>query len=806
MIKEKMKRIYIIISLCTSLLLSELTLWGQKYTLSGYVECAESGEKISGAVIHLKNDIESACMTNVYGFYSLSVDAKEIELQVDYIGYAPQQLQLYLDKDTILNFSLHEANEIEEVRVYGEKTEAQKTAMGQMSIPVKTIKNIPVFMGEVDVLKAVQLLPGIKSGTEGTGGFYVRGGSADQNLILIDGVPVYNANHLFGFFSVFNADAISNVNITKGGFPARYGGRLSSVLDIRMKEGNTKKFAGAVSIGLISSKFMFEGPIVKDKTSFILSARRTYIDILSYPFQKLLQRTEDGLDILGGYYFWDINAKVNHTFSNKHRIFLSVYTGRDKAYMKEKYDSGDFIEKSRSKLYWGNITSAFRWNYMMGSKLFMNTTATYSRYKFGVGMWEQSKDMLHDNDSEFEFDYTSGIIDYALKADFDYSGISQNTVKFGANCIHHTFRPGVEAVKIEDGYAQSSLDTTRGDADIFALEYALYAEDEFNLFQGLKLNLGVHYSGFYVDKTWYQSLQPRVLLRYLISPQWSLKAAYTRMTQYLHLLTNSTIGLPTDLWLPVTQKVKPQQSSQYALGGAYSFAGFDISLESYYKDMSHLIEYKEGASFFDGVAETDSSGRSWEKRIETDGKGVSYGIELLIRKNTGNLTGWFGYTLSKTERQFPNVSFGEWFPYTYDKRHDLSLVLTYKFNEKVDVGLTWVFSTGNAVTMAFEKYQGLKHTGGDNYNGNVINHIEKRNNYRMPSYHRLDLGVNLHKEKKYGKRTWSFGVYNAYNRKNPFFLQMGRDNNGNPALYKYSLFSIIPSFSYKYQFSINRNK
>ena len=782
-------------------------IFSQKFTVSGYVENAESGEKLIGTAVYNPEATNMGTIANSYGFYSITLPEMKLKLSASYVGYATQTTEFNLTKDTVINFSLKPGNELEEVEVFGKKTEAQKTEMGKIDIPVKTIKTIPALLGEVDVLKAVQLLPGVQSGTEGTSGFYVRGGGPDQNLILIDGVPVYNANHLFGFFSVFNADAISEVSIIKGGFPARYGGRLSSVLDIRMKEGNMKKFSGSASIGIISSKFTFEGPIIKDKTSFLISARRTYIDLLSLPIQKIyLNKNNPGVKSTSGYYFWDVNAKINHKFSDKDRIYLSVYTGKDKAYSKMEDTWEEFVDEFDSNLKWGNITSAFRWNHILGNKLFANTTLTYSKYKFGISMSDKSTNTNSNEFDEFAFDYSSGIEDYGAKVDFDYNPSVNHNIKFGLNYIYHTFSPGIQAFHVNSNQLNTGIDTTFGNSDIYANEYYVFAEDEMKIFKNLKANIGIHYSGFYVSDTLYQSVQPRISVRYLINSQWSIKAAYTKMEQYLHLLTNTTIGLPTDLWLPVTNNILPQKSTQYAFGSAYSYKGFDFSIEAYYKTMDNMIEYKEGASFvsgFSGDGENENA-RAWEQKIETDGKGTSFGIEFLIKKNFGKTTGWIGYTWSKTDRQFSNISFGEPFPYTYDRRHDVGIVITHKFNDKIDIAGTWVYGTGNAVTLAYESYQAFnqfnQYYGMDDGEENIINNIEKRNNFRMPAYHRLDLGVNFRKQKKYGKRTWSVGAYNVYNHKNPFFLRFERDENGNRALFQYSLFPIIPSVSYKYEF------
>ncbi|MFC2128386.1 TonB-dependent receptor plug domain-containing protein [Bacteroidota bacterium] len=790
------------------LLLFPLIVFSQKYTISGYIEDAETGEKLISASVINQNNFKGV-VSNNYGFYSYTETKGNINLSFSYIGYKPFNTEFNLEQDSILNVSLQPNIDIEEVVVTGNRIEniVRRSQISMNEIQVKQIKNIPVLFGEVDVLKAIQLLPGVQSGSEGTSGFYVRGGGPDQNLILLDGVPVYNANHLFGFFSVFNADAISTVKLIKGGFPARYGGRLSSVLDIRMKEGNNKKFKGEGSIGIISSKLTLEGPLFNENTSFIISGRRTYIDILTQPLIKLQSSASDYDKFSAGYYFYDLNAKVNHKFSNKSRLYLSAYLGKDKAYLNSSQTQQPYYDANNFGLGWGNKTLALRWNYMITNKLFSNTTLTYSEYIFNTGleMIEKTNDIT---DTEFEFEYISGIDDVAGKIDFDYIPNPNHNIKFGINNIYHTFKPGVNTFYVQLDENAEPIDTTFGNKEIYANEYSAYVEDDFRIGALFKANIGLHYSGFLVNKAFYHSIQPRISARYLITENLSVKAAYSEMSQYIHLLTNTSIGMPTDLWLPVTENIKPQQSTQFAVGAALSLNKiFDVSLEGFYKKMDRLIEYKEGASFL-------SFDNSWEDKIET-GEGWAYGLEFLLEKKTGKTTGWLGYTLSWANRQFENISFGEIFPYKYDRRHDLSFVLMHKFNEKVDIGLTWVYGTGNAVTLSFEKYSSLESSmESDNYDyyyalgwnptGNDIEYFEKRNNYRMPSYHRLDLGVNFHKTKKWGERTWSFGVYNAYNRKNPFILMFdGKYNNigeYNTQLIQYSLFPIIPSIAYSFKF------
>lgn len=785
-----MKKILLLFLLFPSLLLA------QRYSVSGYVRDAESGESLIGAnVLNLKSLEGTAA--NTYGFYSLTLNADSVHLRFSYVGYEAQGQRLLLTKDTTLQISLKPVNQLEEVVVKADRPIEESTQMSRIDLPVAQIKALPALLGEVDVLKAIQLLPGVQSGTEGSSGIYVRGGGPDQNLILLDGVPVYNASHLFGFFSVFNADAINRVELVKGGFPARYGGRLSSVIDISMKEGNMKEFHGEGGIGLIASRLTLEGPIIKDKASFIVSGRRTYLDILARP---IINAQTDG-DATAGYYFYDLNGKINYKFSEKDRLYLSAYLGDDRFYTRNKdsywNDDAFYENEGRAGLNWGNITTALRWNHMINQKLFSNTTATYSRYRFNTLMSE-SETVTFEGKSEtetFKLEYLSGIEDLSLKTDFDYLPNPDHYIRMGTNVIHHTFSPGAVAFSnIFEG------DTTVGADPTYAIEHAVYVEDDFKVNDRLKVNAGLHFSGFAVEDQYYPSLQPRLSARYLLRPSLSVKASYSHMAQFIHLLTNSGIGLPTDLWVPTTDRIKPQYSRQVALGLAKTFQNkYEVSMEGYYKDMDNLIEYKEGASFLN--LESD-----WQQKV-TSGRGWSYGVETFIQKKAGKTTGWLGYTLSWTERQFDELNnFGEVFPYKYDRRHDLSLVVQHKFSPRIELSGTWVYGTGNAVTLPTGNYMSAPDFSSPVHESNwyrynyPVRNYSKRNEYRMPSYHRLDIGLSLNKKTKWGKRSWVFGVYNAYNRQNPFYIDVTRDENGHKQFTQYSLFQIIPSISYNFSF------
>lgn len=775
-----------------------LSLWAQRYSVSGYITDAETGENLIGANV-LNVPSREGTAANTYGFYSLSLQGDSVLLRYSYVGYESRQVPLLLTKDTVLNVPLQAVGRLEEVVVKADRPIEENTQMSRIDVPIVQIKALPALLGEVDVLKAIQLLPGVQSGSEGSSGLYVRGGGPDQNLILLDGVPVYNASHLFGFFSVFNADAINKVELVKGGFPARYGGRLSSVIDISMKEGNMKEFHGEGGVGLVASRLTLEGPIKKDKASFIVSGRRTYIDILARPIIKAQSEGQG----TAGYYFYDLNGKINYKISDKDRLFISAYLGDDRFYLRDRWDyqenAVNYEYEDRAGLNWGNITTALRWNHVLNDKLFSNTTLTYSRYRFNTFLSEEEKrtEGGETETEKFSLEYLSGIQDFSLKADFDYLPSPDHYIRFGASAIHHTFEPG--AVAFEDVF---DSDTLLGADPTYAIEHALYAEDDFKISDQLKVNAGLHYSGFAVNKAYYHSLQPRLAARYLLGADISIKASYARMAQFIHLLTNSGIGMPTDLWVPSTEQIKPQYSSQVALGVAKTLdSRYEFSLEGYYKKMHNLIEYKEGASFL-------NVDKNWENKV-TIGDGWSYGMEAFIQKKEGNTTGWLGYTLSWTNRHFEELNFGEIFPYKYDRRHDLSLVVTHKFNKRIELSGTWVYGTGNSLTLPVAKYQHTPTWNGispidPNAPYNYYQEVKvysKRNEYRMPAYHRMDLSISFFKQTSWGERRWVVGVYNAYNRENPFFVDIGYDEESQKRVFKqYSLFQIIPSVSYNFKF------
>ena len=781
----------------------------RKFTISGYVTDGTSSETLIGANI-LESRQQQGTTTNPYGFYSITLPAGETELSFSYLGYTTRQYRLELSKDTLINVLMQDNNQLEEVVIVSDKAEAGITAtqMGAQEIPIAQIKNTPSILGEADVMKTIQLMPGVQAGVEGSAGLYVRGGGPDQNLILLDGVPVYNVDHLFGFFSVFTPEAVKKVTLFKSSFPARFGGRLSSVVDVRSNDGDMKKYHGTLSVGLLSSKIQLEGPIIRDKTSFNISARRSYIDLIAKPFMP----KDDKIS----YYFYDINAKINHKFSDRSRLFLNFYNGKDSYYFKTT-DSSSSMYKDKMSLNWGNTIATARWNYIFNQKLFSNTTVAYNKYRMDANSTVYTKTNLIESISESNYhsNYHSGICDWSYLIDFDYNPTPAHHIKFGAGYLHHDFRPEVATSKIqekEDGITkQDTLYNSISNSTIQAHEVSAYIEDNFDIGSRLRMNVGLHLSMFRVQRRNYFSVQPRVSARYQLTRHTALKASYTKMSQYIHLLSSTPISMPTDLWVPVTSKIKPMQAHQYSLGSYYTgLTGWEFSVEGYYKQMRNVLEYKEGVSFL-------GSSSGWENKVEM-GKGRSMGIEFMAQKTTGKTTGWIAYTLAKSDRKFAvgGINNGERFPYKYDRRHNLSLVVNHKFSNRIDIGASWIFSTGGTATIA-EEVTAIIRPGEDAIQQK--DYIEKRNNYRLPASHRLNIGVNFNKKTKHGVRTWNISLYNAYNAMNPTMIYS--NNSGGYASYiknqedgkvylqyipakrkitKLTLLPCVPSVTYTYKF------
>lgn len=811
------------ITFCLMFFMTAYPILAQHYTISGYITDKANGETLISATVYDSSSLKGTT-TNNFGYYSLTLPAGKVTLEYSYIGYQTLKQDFHLQGDTVLNIRLEQDNMLEEVTVIGNRSETgvKGSQMSAVEVPIGQIKNIPTLFGENDLIKALQLLPGVQSGTEGSAGLYVRGGGPDENLLLLDGVPLYNVNHMLGFFSVFNSDALKNVTLYKGSFPARFGGRLSSVVDVRMKDGDDKKVRGTASVGLISSKIQLEGPIIKEKTTFNVSLRRTYLDILAQPIIKLAQNSEEGGVNSAGYYFYDINARFTHKLSEKDKLYLSTYFGDDAMYLNAEEGityGGNTETKEHTKLDWdwGNAIASLRWNRILNNKLFMNATASFTHYgsALGSGYERVSLDLsvpeqTQTIEEESQLTYHSGINDWTLKTDFDFTPNVNHNIKFGASYTYHTFTPDVTSLKVTDtGQTEQNVDTVAGSPKVYAHETMAFLEDNISLGKMLKVNLGTHFSSFHVQNNNYFSLQPRIGLRVLLNDNLSLKAGYASMNQYIHMLSNNTISMPTDLWVPATSRIKPMKSHQYAVGAFYSLQHIaDFSVEGYYKTMDNLLEYKDGASFM-------GSSTNWEDKVSM-GRGIAYGIELLAQRSFGNTTGWLGYTWSKSDRIFDRpgntLNNGKRFPAKYDRRHDLSITGTHKFSEKIDMSASWIFSTGNAATFAFHEYAAANSPSYSHqfYSPETYSYVEARNNFRYSNYHRLDLGVNFHKTTKRGNlRTWNISIYNVYNHLNPFYVYVWDKTTIDPAtgeqktekvLRQATLFPIIPSVSYTIKF------
>ncbi len=760
----------------------------EKFTLNGYIKDSLSGETLIGANLRLRSG-EKGIVSNQYGFYSLTLPKGGYWILCSFVGYQSKEIFINFNNNQQENILLSPASAlINNVTVIGRKRDNNvKTAqMGKFELSVATARALPSFMGEVDILKTLQLLPGVRNAGEGNAGFYVRGGGPDQNLIMLDDAVVYNTGHLFGFFSIFNSDAIKNVTLIKGGMPAQYGGRLSSVVDVAMKEGNQNKTQIDAGIGLIASRFSIQGPLKKDRASYMISARRTYIDALVKPFIKKSSEYYGS-----GYYFYDLNAKVNYKFSESDRLYLSGYFGRD------KFNFNNSKRSFSTEIPWGNSTATLRWNHIFNKKLFSNTTLVYNDYQFS----------LDGRQNNFRLNLSSGIRDLNAKTDVDFYPSPEHKLKFGAQYTFHTFLPNVLSGN-QDSVVFAPNNSTRK----FANEYAVYLQDDWELDKKWKLNLGIRYSVFQqvgrythyqrdangnkTDSVVYGSgktvkayggWEPRATLRYAINDNASFKAAVTRNLQYIHLVTNAGTTLPTDLWVPSTLRVKPQIGWQYALGYFRNFneGMFETSVEAYYKTMENQIEYREGY--------TPSLKDPEEEFVF--GKGWSYGAEFFVNKVKGRLTGWVGYTLSWTWRRFPDLNDNLKYPSRYDRRHDLSVVASYELNAKWKFSSVFIYGTGNATSLPERFYF---------VSGVLTQEYSRINAYRIKSYHRLDVAATYTPQPKRARKftgNWVFGIYNLYSRLNPYFIYYDQEGSAAAGNLKVtakqvSLFPVIPSVTW----------
>jgi len=763
-----------------------------KFTISGYLRDSLSRETLIGASIITKESGKGAG-SNQYGFYSITLPEGQYRFVASYLGYYPVEKVVNLRSDLEIDFSLLSKTSLsQEIIVSSKKRDAnvKNAQMGQIDLSMNRMRSVPVIFGELDPLKTLQLFPGVSNAGEGNSGLYVRGGGPDQNLILLDDAVVYNTGHLFGFFSVFNGDAIKNTTLIKGGMPAQYGGRLSSVLDVSMKDGSMQAFQAEGGIGSISSRLSLQGPLKKDKASFMVSGRRTYIDALVKPFISKSSQFYGS-----GYYFYDLNTKFNYRFSNKDRLYISGYFGRD------VFDFNNRQRQFGVKIPWGNATMTARWNHVFSKKLFMNTTLVYNDYDFALGA----------SQNNFNFSLNSGIRDYSFKSDLDHYLNTSHKLKYGVQYTYHRFSPSVVSG------AQDSIVFNPNNSSLkYALESALYVQDDWDISEKFKINYGLRWSGFqqigplttYTSDVngnrldsiqynkgdpikFYHGIEPRATVRYTLDEETSLKASLTRNRQYIHLVSNSGTTLPTDVWVPSTFRVKPQLSWQYSAGVFKNFNDnmFETSVEIYYKSMQNQIEYKEGY--------TPSIKDPEEEFVF--GKGWSYGAEFFVNKAKGRLTGWIGYTLAWSWRKFADLNNGNKYPAKFDRRHDLSVVGIYELNPKWKLSAVFVYATGNATSLP-EKFYLVE--------GVLTQQFSSINQYRLAAYHRLDLSATytpVPKKEKKVKSSWSFSVYNTYSRQNPYFLyfdQSGSAFAGTLSVQakQVSLFPVLPSVTYNFKF------
>jgi len=764
------------------LLLVSVSAFGQKkFTISGTIKDEATGEQLIGAAIRINELTQVGAATNSYGFYSIQAPKGDYSIVFTYVGYQPLIRHVSLSNDIELNISLQPKAELSEVVINGNKPNNDNVASPQMGVEklnMAQINQVPVVLGERDILKTLSLLPGVKSAGEANTGFYVRGGASDQNLILLDEATVYNASHFFGFFSTFNSDAIKDVSLYKGGMPAEYGGRLSSVLDIKMNEGNNKEYTAEGGIGLISSRIKVEGPLVKDKGSFMVSARRTYIDFF-------LKASTDSTVRGSSIYFYDINAKANYRFDDKNALYISGYFGKDVLALKNTFGTN-----------WGNATGTLRFNHLFSSRLFSNTSLVFSNYNYTV------QSLISDD----TFKATSKITDVNVKEDMQYS-LGNNTLKFGLNILHHTIAPGDISSPPSSSFNSKSIERRYG------FENAAYISDEWRATDKLTFLYGLRLTGLFLlgpgtFKTYdnagstltsttygsgdgvknYLDLEPRFSASYLINDQSSVKASYNRNTQNIHLLSNTTSATPTDLYVMSSNNIKPEIADQVSAGWFRNFKDntYEFSAELYYKWLQNQIDYKDGAQLI-GNADVES--------LLTYGSGRAYGLELFLKKKYGRFNGWAGYTLSRTELKFDAINNGNYYPARQDRTHDLSVVGIYQLNKRWSFSSVFVYGTGNAVTYPTGKY---------NVGGVTTFSYSERNGYRLPSSNRLDLGATLEgKQHKKYHSSWTFGIYNVYAHRDPYIITF-RDSKTSPGTteaVETSIFATrIPSVAWNFKF------
>ena len=772
--------------------------FAQDHTISGYVEDVTSGERIPGVELRFP-DFQRGAVTNQYGYYSLAAIAAQLRLVVSHVGYESQEFDLVLERDTTLNVALvPRMFRMDELEIIARPDRGvDNVQMSEHDIQIADVETIPVLLGEPDLQKVLQLLPGVQSGQEGSSGLYVRGGREDQNLILLDGLPVYNPSHVFGFFSVFPAQAMKSVKLLKGGFPARYGGRLSSVVEYTMKEGNLKQFAGEVAVGIVSSRGLVEGPLKKDRGSFIVSGRRSFIDLLLRPFRDPAEWTSG--------YFYDLHFKANYIASDRDRLYLSAYAGRDLlSYRYEPQVRRVAGDKVKTNTGWGNRLAAIRWNRVLGSRTFVNVLAGITTYKYALenttiyGEGSRGSSVISENG------WKSGIVDATAKVDVEHNAGSRHYLRFGAKGIWHHVQPGRTRIFTEvDGESQTVTITQYPSGSLESVTLASYLEDELFLNRWIRLNLGLRAAAYLVDGGPYWSLEPRLGGSVRLSESMAAKISAVTMRQYIHLLTEGGASLPNHLWIPSTDRLRPQRGEQLAGGLVWSSSTgrYELSLEAFWRRMQNLLEYETNANAI------SSAVLNWAELVEM-GNGRARGLELFAQKRTGRWTGWLGYTLGKATRTFENLNGGMTFPDGFDRRHDISVVSQYQATGSIKVAATWVFGSGYPVWLPVGRFLG--DDSNDIYSYPIVLvEFGPLNSHRAPDYHRLDFSIHFRKQRSWAVQTISAGIYNAYGRSNTFYIytklegQDLRTTLSKPIpveVRNVSLLQWIPSFSYQLQF------
>ncbi len=756
--------------------------FSQNVLISGYVENSLSSEKIIGAIVRTNTN---SVLTNDFGFYSIYVPKTDtVTLTISYIGFETQEINVVALSNNEINVKLVEQNEIDDVVVYSNKTIDRSLYSNRNYLSIKQLGLLPNLGGEKDLLKAIQLLPGVQTGNEGTNNLFVRGGNADENLIILDGIPLYNVNHIGGFISIFNPDAIKSAEIIKGAFPAKYGGRLSSVLNISLKNGNLNKFSGNFSVSPITSNISINGPIKKNKSSFIISVRSFYFGLVMRPYSYL---SFSGSSF--GYNFHDINLKLNYKFNRKNSLFLSFYEGRDKSLLKLNNHFISALELGHSDKNWGNTLFSIRLTHIFKPNLFSNFTLATTKYDYV----NENNFYATDNSFDYLFNFKTQISNIILKSDFSWTVFKNFNIDFGTSHTFLVFTPGQTHFYYKS--LNESIDTTYFYNDEQALENNFYLQADYKINNFITTNIGFRFSDYLLADKNYFFVEPRIILLFLTSKRTSIKASYAETEQNLHLISSSSASLPMDIWTTATSKIPPSTAKQFSVGFYYSIPkkNIEFSIEAYNKKSYNLVTFKEGTTYLSVVG-------SWVDKLEINGNGNATGVEFLIRKNDGKISGWLAYTWSKTTRQFENINSGKIYPFKYDRQHDFSFVCIYKISRKIILSANWVYGSGYPYTLPVSRY---------NINNEVVTGISipsnqaivyaDRNSYRMRAYHRLDVATNFTKNVKLGIRTWTISIYNVYNRQNPYFY-FSKYIDGKWQIFQQSLFPIIPSISYSLKF------